>query len=264
MLNTNEVPAMYTQHSIKYWNAAPKEREKFTKHSFKLISNASWASHGSNSSDRRPWSPTIDSTSKKSHFSEVELQTQSIETELSSTSFSTCETCAGSCRESCELSARKKVSFGSVEIREHPRILGDNPVPKDGLSLSIGWFQPNRGRHITHTVDDFEAERSLTRRPKQKSLVLSSKARKRILKEQANVSSRDIRAARKEATYIRKSRIANNLWLYREMEPVAIALESLTKPVRELLAGSLSERELRELMIAASRADRAKKSHRSE
>lgn len=249
---------MYTQHSMKFWNAAPKEREKFRRHPFKLISNASLASHGSHSDDRRPWSPSVGVTSKKSRFHEDELATPSIETALSSNSFSTCETCVKSCMKSSEPPARKTVSFDSVEVREYPRILGDNPVPRDGLSLSIGWFQPKRGRHIKYTVDEFEAERSLTRRPKQKSLVLSSKARKRILKEQANVSSREIRASRKEASFIRKSRIANNLWLHREMEPVAIALESWTKPVRELLAGSLSERELGELMLAASRAENAK------
>ena len=256
---------MYTQHSIKYWNTAPEERKKFRRHPFILLSNASLASQGSPSEQRWPSSPNVYTTSVKSPFFEDDLaMLQSIETKLSgSSSISSYE----SSHQIPECMARqtKKVSFDTVEIREHPRILGDNPVPKYGPSLSIGWFKAKQGRHMKYTVDEFEAERSRTRRPKNQSLVLSCKDRKRILKEETSVSPKAIRTARKEATFIRKSRRSNTLWWHREMEQAAIIFESLTKPFWEFLHdGALSEWEFRELMAAASRAERAKRLQQAE
>lgn len=66
----------------------------------------------------------------------------------------------------CSLPSRKKanaVRFGSVQVRECERTLGDNPACEDGPSLSIGW------RHNTLKpikLDTFEAIRHNKRRSK--------------------------------------------------------------------------------------------------
>jgi len=72
------------------------------------------------------------------------------------------------------------------------------------------------------------------------------------------VSSKAISAAKKEALLIRQSRRQNNLWNFAEVEQAAIVLESCKKSFLRFLEGSVSEWELRELMDAAQKADRAK------
>ena len=48
---------------------------------------------------------------------------------------------------------RRIVSFGHVEIREYPMILGDNPSPTDGIPITIGWKPQRQG---IFTVDQYE------------------------------------------------------------------------------------------------------------
>eukprot|EP00814_Leptocylindrus_danicus_P017681 CAMPEP_0116024918 /NCGR_PEP_ID=MMETSP0321-20121206/12669_1 /TAXON_ID=163516 /ORGANISM="Leptocylindrus danicus var. danicus, Strain B650" /LENGTH=169 /DNA_ID=CAMNT_0003496873 /DNA_START=350 /DNA_END=860 /DNA_ORIENTATION=+ len=57
--------------------------------------------------------------------------------------------------------ARRKVSFGAVQFREHELVLGDNPSCSMGPPVSLGWgFKDRRPMNL----DLFEQARSGTRR----------------------------------------------------------------------------------------------------
>lgn len=153
--------------------------------------------------------------------------------------------------------SEKKVSFSVVEIREHRRILGDNPAAKKGYPLSIDWFKPETGRSSSCSVDKYERERS-PKRKKKNNLVLSPHVRKRILKDEVGVSSSAIYAARQEASKIKESRRHNNRWNFQEIEGAVIILETCARSLQRLLEGSVSEWEFRELMDQAKRAHATK------
>jgi hypothetical protein len=145
----------------------------------------------------------------------------------------------------------RHVSFDYIEIKEHPRILGDNPSPKKGPSLSIGWFKPSTGRVYRYSVNEYEHKRAPRRRHHAKAL--SPTARQRLLIQEAGVTVTEIFAARKEASLIRQSRRQQNI-LSPYDDNTAIVMESCVRTVKRLLTGSISEWELRELMQQAERA----------
>lgn len=70
-----------------------------------------------------------------------------------------------------EKSKTKKVSFGTVEIREHAVIVGDNPFVKVGLPLTIDWQHHSE---ISLDLNIYESSRDPHRR---KLLKLGAKRR---------------------------------------------------------------------------------------
>jgi len=148
-------------------------------------------------------------------------------------------------------SVKKNVTFDSIEIREHPRILGDNPSVKRGPALSLGWY--NKGRETKLSVNEFEKLRSPKRR---KCLVMSSRDRKRILQQEAGVTARQMYAAKMEASKIKRSRQQNNI--LQDYDEAVVVLEICARTFTRLLNGYVSEWEFQELM---ARAERAKKTH---
>lgn len=58
---------------------------------------------------------------------------------------------------------KKNVSFAVVEVREYPIILGDSPACSTGAPISIGW---NASASASYTIDEWEGERFIARRPK--------------------------------------------------------------------------------------------------
>jgi len=78
----------------------------------------------------------------------------------------------------------KRVSFGNIEIRKHPIILGDHPSCRQGVPITIDW------KHFEKTeqmIDEYESERMGSRRHKYQ-LALGPVTRKHILKEETGVS----------------------------------------------------------------------------
>jgi hypothetical protein len=149
---------------------------------------------------------------------------------------------------------KKKVLFDIIEVREHPRILGDNPSAKKGPPLSIGWYTPTDGRILLYSVDEYERRRNPER---QKTVaILSPTERQRMLLQEAGVTPSEIFAARKEVSKIRKSRREHNVLV--EYDETAVVFEQCICTVKRLLTtGSVSEWELSSLMEQSERWQRS-------
>lgn len=94
---------------------------------------------------------------------------------------------------------KKSVSFGSIEIREYTRIVGDHPDVKIGVPISIGWAFYQRE---AIPLDVYEANRH----PKRVILRLSSIARKNMLRNIFDIPEKEITSAEKEIQKIQKQR----------------------------------------------------------
>ena len=127
----------------------------------------------------------------------------------------------------CSLPSRKKanaVRFGSVQVRECERTLGDNPACEKGPSLSIGW------KHKTLkpiNLDTFEAIRHNKRRTK-KELCVPEKERITILVE-AGFAKKDIERNMELISYFHEER--NETLMALHMEKTATQF-SLAQKVR--------------------------------
>ncbi|CAB9524975.1 expressed unknown protein [Seminavis robusta] len=84
----------------------------------------------------------------------------------------------GALRRKKKVLPSRNVSFGSVEVRECERVLGDNPSCHDGPSLSIGWKYEAKA---VIDVEIFENKRQKERRTYDK-LCLSPEKREKIAK----------------------------------------------------------------------------------
>jgi hypothetical protein len=152
---------------------------------------------------------------------------------------------------SSDSSKQKKVSFDIIEVREHPRILGDNPSTKKGPPLSLGWYQPTEGRILRFSVDEYEKRRNPHRHGSVS--ILSPTQRQRMLLKEAGVTPKEIVEAQQEMSKIRKSRRDHNVFV--DYDETAIVLEQCFRTVQRLLTtGSVSEWELRSLMEQSERS----------
>jgi hypothetical protein len=71
----------------------------------------------------------------------------------------------------------KKISFGSVNIRTHQQILGDNPAVSQGLPLALAWEKEDS---MSYSLDEHEIIRETKPR---KSLRISDIEREAALRE---------------------------------------------------------------------------------
>jgi len=117
---------------------------------------------------------------------------------------------------------KRNVSFGHIEIREHPIVLGDHPAVSSGPALSLGWYEPDYNNESTNEDDDalssdlkmcleeYEKERqeggAAPRRTGRHQLVVPKHERQRILQKEAGVTMRDMRQVEVETNKIKKSR----------------------------------------------------------
>ena len=93
-----------------------------------------------------------------------------------------------------------KVQFGTVEIRDYKRILGDHPCVSIGPPLSIDWdYEENEPQD----VDDYEFDRVLSRKSQQE-MYLNYYARKHILGQ--FYTEEDFKQVKKEINLIKKHR----------------------------------------------------------
>jgi len=270
---------MYTRKSLRIWSPSLHRHVRETSTDGPLLflcASPGWANKGGKD---LPESPTVSTVATAKFFGKErrchrrlsivrsrsapakvvldERHSREVTASQSDVSKASSSTSIKSCMKSNDSSStnrsQKKVSFSVVEIREHARILGDNPAAKKGYPLSIDWFKPETGRSLSCSVDKYERERKPKRKNK-KNLVLSPLVRKRILKEEVGVSSAAIYAARQEASKIKESRRHNNKWNFQEIEGAVIVLETCARSLQRLLEGSVSEWEFRELMDQAERA----------
>ena len=94
---------------------------------------------------------------------------------------------------------RKRVEFGTIEIREYARIVGDHPDVKVGPPIALGWEHFQRE---PMPLSDYESNRP----PKRIVLRMSSITRKNLLRNVFDVPESEIRAAEKENIRIQKLR----------------------------------------------------------
>ena len=133
----------------------------------------------------------------------------------------------------------RKVSFGSILIREYERIVGDHPETRIGVPMSIGW-----GYHVHEPVeiDTYEANR----KPKM-LLRMSSITRKNILHKVFGIPEEELRAAEKEIQKIKKSREHSI-----KQSKVSAITESALKGVRRKIKRALSVKHLYKGFSAAA------------
>jgi len=74
----------------------------------------------------------------------------------------------------------KEVAFEDVQIREYPKILGDNPAVSEGAPLTIDWEVTN---YYRLNINIYEITREPMRRKSRKKLLVSSKRRLQSLVE---------------------------------------------------------------------------------
>jgi hypothetical protein len=98
-----------------------------------------------------------------------------------------------------EPQTRKRVGFGSIEIREYERIVGDHPDVKVGPPIGIGWQYYQKD---AESIDTYENNRP----PKRYVLRMTSITRKNMLRNVFNISEQEIRNAEKEVQKIQKLR----------------------------------------------------------
>jgi len=93
-----------------------------------------------------------------------------------------------------------KVQFGTVEIRDYKRILGDHPCVSIGPPLSIDWdYEENEPQD----VDEYEFDRVLSRKSQQE-MYLNYYARKHLLGQ--DYTEEDFKQVKKEINLIKKHR----------------------------------------------------------
>ena len=98
-------------------------------------------------------------------------------------------------------SPKSSIKFSSVEIREYPRIVGDNPSCASGAPISIDWCHyPQQ----YYDFEDFEDGRPESR--SRSEMKIPSRIRHRMLQSDWGCSMQSIMAAAKEAKEIQESR----------------------------------------------------------
>lgn len=96
----------------------------------------------------------------------------------------------------------RRVVFGSIQVREYERIVGDHPDTRIGVPLTIGWGYVERK---SVPIEKYEGDRV----PKG-NLRMSSITRKNILHNVFGIPEEELRAAEKEVQMIKKGRERTN------------------------------------------------------
>jgi len=124
-------------------------------------------------------------------------------------------------------SITRRISFGDIEIRKYPVILGDHPDCEMGPPVTIDW-EPFKRK--TFSIDRFEELRG-TRRSKIE-LKMGWIERKHMLKQSSGASDESMHSAAREAQRVRDRRHKSRkmqLWEWAELP-----IESLGRKFHKL------------------------------
>lgn len=102
-----------------------------------------------------------------------------------------------------EFSSSRRVSFGPIHVREYERVIGDHPMTKIGVPLSLGWGYVEKDEV---SLSNYERDR-----PSSKPLRMSSITRKNILRNVFGFSEEELREAEQEVKRI-KTDNDGSLW----------------------------------------------------
>jgi hypothetical protein len=120
----------------------------------------------------------------------------------------------------------KSVSFGNIEVREYPMVLGDNPSCRDGLPVSLGW---EYAQLCLMDVDDYEHDR-----PPRRCLgdfVLRWMDRRQIVKRIASTQELLTATSKVKKAQLQRERTIRRL-KYQHAEELA---ESLSRKFRRVV-----------------------------
>ena len=172
---------------------------------------------------------------------------------------------------------KRKVSFGQIKIREHPRALGDHPSVSSGPALSLGWYSEDGNCKYSRTtelpLEAYEQQRGSPR--SRREIIVPRHERQRILLEEAGMTFSELEAFQRETELLKRSRKksakcreAIRLQQGGEVEspPVLKALQRMSKQLlrlhhKEHQTHSAEQKQLDQLMARAEAAEKVRQQH---
>eukprot|EP00339_Tiarina_fusa_P014880 CAMPEP_0117019836 /NCGR_PEP_ID=MMETSP0472-20121206/15160_1 /TAXON_ID=693140 ORGANISM="Tiarina fusus, Strain LIS" /NCGR_SAMPLE_ID=MMETSP0472 /ASSEMBLY_ACC=CAM_ASM_000603 /LENGTH=225 /DNA_ID=CAMNT_0004724891 /DNA_START=22 /DNA_END=699 /DNA_ORIENTATION=+ len=142
--------------------------------------------------------------------------------------------------------AKRRVTFGRIELREYSRCLGNNPATTHGPPLSLGWSYNKTG---TYDMEQYEEARPPRRVTNQ--MLVPGSVRELILLEQASVTKKQIQAVEQEVKAVRHRRQLTVAM--QEFENWHVAAEFVKRRFRRLRTGISKEKEIQVLWENASK-----------
>ncbi|KAI2497489.1 hypothetical protein MHU86_16991 [Fragilaria crotonensis] len=124
----------------------------------------------------------------------------------------------------------QRTVFSTLEVREYPMILGDNPSCLEGPPISIDWAHDPSTQFILD-VNTFERMRGIRRRSDE--LVLSRSAREKRIKA-IGFSSNDIAKVVRQVRKERHHRMVSSQ--QSSLDPIHEAVESATSGIKKMFA----------------------------
>lgn len=130
----------------------------------------------------------------------------------------------------------KGVKFGTVQIREYSRALGDHPSTSYGPPLTLDW---DYDEAVLMNVDDYEDKRPPRRINKQ--MVVPGKTRESILLEQTAATKDEIKKSVNQVRAVRNQRRLTETFM--ELEDYHLVFEFLARRFRRMRRGVTKEKE---------------------
>ena len=182
-------------------------------------------------------------------------------------------------------SLKRKVSFGRISIREHPRAFGDHPGVSSGPALSLGWYSDDGkcrdSRQIELPLDEYEQSRPPHQRRSRHEIVIPRHERQKILLDEVGVTYSELEAFQRETAQLKKSRRESRYQSSRYdddddendngrrrgvVPPVVKLLQRVGKQLfllhqQESAGQTVEQKQLDELMARAAAAERIRQQH---
>jgi len=141
-----------------------------------------------------------------------------------------------------ETKVKKRVRFSHLDIREYPIVLGDNPTPKLGPPVSIGWDHCAEIERVD--VDLYESVRP-PRRDRDAALKLPAAYRVVLLKRQGYAASEIADGMRKAEVAKRQRKRTVELL---RLEPFDEGAECLSRRAANIASLGAAQRKEREFL----------------
>ena len=125
------------------------------------------------------------------------------------------------------VSSTRRVSFGPIHVREYERIIGDHPLTKVGVPLSLGWGYVEKDKV---PIGQYESDRI-----RKGNLRMSSITRKNILHNVFGYSENELRDAEKEVQNIKKKMGLVGTYGKNNGNKTSSKLKAMGKRIRNIL-----------------------------
>ena len=178
---------------------------------------------------------------------------------------------------------KRKVSFGQIKIREHPRALGDHPAVSSGPALSLGWYSPDPAKCAHSRTTEWSSleayEEARGRSPRSRDEIrLPRHERAKILVEQVGVTYSELQTYQQETAQLKHSRSQSLHDRTHLDDERAAGTDANIPPVIKMLQDvgkrlflfhqkqppqdhSLEQKQLDDLMARAHAAERVRQQH---